>query len=154
MKRTSLTVACALAAILAIAPRARAEGLHRFAVIVGNDTGGSDTRPLLYARADARKVHDILTRLGGVAAADAQLLLDGTAQDLLTALAQTERRAAEAHARGERTALVLYYSGHAKDGALRLGDTRLPLDSLRARVAASPVATCASPSSTPASPAS
>ena len=139
MKRTSLTVACVLAAILSIAPPARAEGLHRFAVIVGNDTGGSDTRPLLYARADARKVHDILTRLGGVAAADAQLLLDGTAQDLLTALAQTERRAAEARARGERTALVLYYSGHAKDGALRLGDTRLPLDSLRARVAASPV---------------
>jgi hypothetical protein len=137
MKRTSVLVV--LAAILSIAPPARAEGLHRFAVVVGNDTGGSDTRPLLYARADARKVHDILTRLGGVAASDAQLLLDGSAQDLLAALAQTERRAADARARGERTALVLYYSGHAKDGALRLGDTRLPLDSLRARIAASPV---------------
>ncbi|HVZ71825.1 MAG TPA: caspase family protein [Polyangia bacterium] len=122
-----------------LAPRvARAETLHRFAVIVGNDSGGRDTRPLLYARADARKVHDILTRLGGVRADDAQLVLDGTAQDLLAALATAERRAADAEAHGERTALVVYYSGHAKDGALRLGDTSLPLDSLKARLASSP----------------
>jgi hypothetical protein len=142
MKRTSLAfvfATIAFGAIFSTAQPARAEGLHRFAVIVGNDTGGADTRPLLYARADARKVHDILTRLGGVAAGDAQLLLDGSAQDLLAALALTEKRAADARAHGERTALVLYYSGHAKDGALRLGETRLPLDSLKARVASSPV---------------
>jgi hypothetical protein len=118
-----------LVAMLVIAPVARADGLHRFAVIVGNDKGGSDTRPLLYARADAQKVYDILTRLGGVAGADAQLVLDGSAQDLLAALALTERRAGDARARGERTTLIFYYSGHAKDGALRLGDPQLPLDS-------------------------
>jgi hypothetical protein len=139
MKRFSLILATVVGGLAAPATVARAQGLHRFAVIVGNDTGGGDTRPLLYARADARKVHDILTRLGGVRGDDAQLVLDGTAQDLLAALAQAERRAADARAHGERTALVLYYSGHAKDGALRLGDTRLPLDSLRARIAASPV---------------
>jgi hypothetical protein len=139
MKRTHHALAVTVAVGLAAAPAARAEGLHRFAVIVGNDAGGSDTRPLVYARADARKVYDILTRLGGVRADDAQLVLDGSAQDLLAALSATERRAADARARGERTALILYYSGHAKDGALRLGDTRLPLDSLKARVAASPV---------------
>ena len=42
-------------------------------------TGGGDTRPLLYASADARKVHDILTRLGGVRAEDATLLLGASA---------------------------------------------------------------------------
>jgi hypothetical protein len=139
MKRNLLVLGFALAgAAIAPAPAARAEGLHRFAVVVGNDSGGGDTRPLLYARADARKFHEILTRLGGVRGDDALLLLDGSAQDLLGALALTERRAADARARGERTALILYYSGHAKDGALRLGDTRLPLESLKARVAASP----------------
>jgi hypothetical protein len=130
-------VAAAVATWFA-APGARADDLHRYAVIVGNDTGGPDTRPLLYARADARKVYDILTRLGGVRPDDAQLVLDGTAQDLLEAMATVERRAADAAAHGERTALFVYYSGHAKDGALRLGDTRLPLDSLKARIAASP----------------
>jgi Caspase domain len=143
-RRLPITLALAAATLAASASTlaaspARAEGLHRFAVIVGNDTGGRDTRPLLYAKADARKVLDILTRLGGVRAEDAQLVLDGTAQELLTAIGTAERRAADAEARGERTALVIYYSGHAKDGALRLGDTSLPLDSLKARLASSPV---------------
>jgi uncharacterized caspase-like protein len=133
--RFGYALACAL---FLAAPAARGEGLRRLAVVVGNDAGGRDTRPLLYAKADARKVHDILTRLGGVRADDAQLVLDGTAQDLLTALSATERRAADARTRGEKTALVIYFSGHAKDGALRLGETRLPLDSLKARLASSP----------------
>ena len=138
MKPLPVAAVSALAALLAAAPEARAQGLQRFAVVVGNDTGGRDTRPLLYARAAARKVHDILTRLGGVRADDAQLVRDGTAQDLLAALATAERRAADAEAHGQRTALFVYYSGHAKDGALRLGDTSLPLDSLKARLSASP----------------
>ncbi|HVV52937.1 MAG TPA: caspase family protein [Polyangia bacterium] len=126
-------------AVLLVAGRARAESLRRFAVIVGNDSGGADTRPLLYARADARKVYDILTRLGGVRAEDADLIVDGGASDVLGALAKVGQRAAEAARRGEHTALFFYYSGHAKDGALRLGESRLPIDGLRALVTAAPV---------------
>jgi hypothetical protein len=118
---------------------ARAETLHRFAVIAGNDRGGGDTRPLLYAGADARKVYDILTRLGGVQAEDANLIVDGSAADLQAALGKVERQAAEATRRGEKTALFFYYSGHAKDGALRLGDSRLPIETLKALVTAAPV---------------
>jgi hypothetical protein len=118
---------------------ARAETLHRFAVVAGNDRGGGDTRPLLYAGADARKVYDILTRLGGVQAEDANLIVDGSAADLQAALGKVERQAAEATRRGEKTALFFYYSGHAKDGALRLGDSRLPIETLKALVAAAPV---------------
>src|SRR5215831_7541632 len=125
--------------VLLGAPPARAQALHRFAVVIGNDGGGRDTRPLLYARADARKVHDILIRLGGVRAEDADLVLDGTADDVLAALGATERRADAARRAGERTALIIYYSGHAKDGALRLGETRLPLDAVKGRLAQAPV---------------
>src|SRR5262245_34373540 len=94
----------ALVVLLAAASPARAEGLRRFAVVIGNDSGGRDTRPLLYARADARKVHDILTRLGGVRAEDADLVLDGTAAEVLSALAAAERRAEAARRAGEHTA--------------------------------------------------
>jgi Caspase domain len=125
--------------LLLWAGAARGEGLRRFALIVGNDSGGRDTRPLLYARADARKVHEILTRLGGVRDADAELVLDGTASEVLAALAAAERRATDARRAGERTALIVYYSGHAKDGALRLGDTELPLEALKDRLARAPV---------------
>jgi hypothetical protein len=132
-----LRIAALAAAILAARPAA-AQTLRRFAVIAGNDVGGGDTRPLLYAAADARKVHDILTRLGGVRPEDATLVLGKTAGDLLAAIGEVERRLSEAARRGERTALFFYYSGHAKDGALRLGETRVAIDALKTRIAASP----------------
>jgi hypothetical protein len=129
----------ALALLAAASTGARAQGLHRFAVVVGNDTGGGDTRPLLYASADARKVYDILTRLGGVRAEDATLLIGAGAPDVVAALAKVAWQAGEAARRGEHTALFFYYSGHAKDGALRLGETRIGVDDVKARIAATPV---------------
>jgi hypothetical protein len=130
-------LACLLGCV--VASGARAQALHRFAVVAGNDAGGDDTRPLLYATADARKVHDILTRLGGVRTEDAALVLGGGMQDVLSALGKVAQQAGEAARRGEKTALFFYFSGHAKDGALRLGETRLPIDALKVRIAALPV---------------
>ena len=99
-------------------------------------TSAAATREsLLYASADARKVHEILTRLGGVRAEDATLLIGASASQLLSAIVAVEMQAAEAARRGERTALLFYYSGHAKDGALRLGETRIPIDGIKARIA-------------------
>lgn len=122
-----------------VAAPALAEGpTRRFAIVVGNDSGGDGTRDLLYARDDARKLHDILMRLGGVKKEDAFLLLDDSSGSLLDALGELERRAGDARARGDRTALFFYYSGHAKDGALRLGSTTLPMESLKARLAQAP----------------
>ncbi len=112
--------------------------IRRFALVAGNDEGGSGTRELLYARDDARKIHAILTRVGGVREADAMLLLNSDAEDLLTALGELERRAKDARTRGDRTALFFYFSGHAKDGSLRLGRSKLPMESLKARLAQSP----------------
>jgi hypothetical protein len=140
MTRRFVVAAAVLVALAAATGHARGEGLRRFAVIVGNNRGGGDTRPLLFAREDARKVHEILTRIGGVRADDATLLLDLTAQDLLDAIAGVDAKARAAAAHGETSALLVYFSGHAKDGALRLGDTRLPLDALKARIAATPAA--------------
>jgi hypothetical protein len=129
----------AFVAVTATASTARAQGLRRFAIVAGNDAGGGDTRSLLYAGADARKVHDILTRLGGVRPEDATLLVGSSASQLLNAVVAVESRAAEAAKRGERTVLFFYYSGHAKDGALRMGETRIPIDGIKARIASSPI---------------
>jgi len=131
-------LAVAIAVAMGAPGGARADDLHRFALIAGNDRGGSGTRPLAYAKEDARKVWDVLTRLGNVRAEDATLLLDGDATRFVAALAEAEQRARAAAARGEKTALIVYYSGHAKEGALRLGDSALPLASLKARLAQAP----------------
>ena len=127
-----------LIAALALAQAAPAQQLRRLALIAGNDEGGRDTRPLVYATQDARKIHEILTRVGGVRAEDATLLLNARPDEVLRSLAALEARAAEARRRGDRTALLVYFSGHAKDGALRLGDGTIPLDALKARLSAAP----------------
>ena len=117
------------AALLAALPALAEE--RRFALVVGDAKGGVGTRPLRYAERDARRMHAILTRLGGVRPADARLLTAASADEVRVALADLAARADQAKARGEETVLVVYYSGHAKEGELRLGDTRMPLVELR-----------------------
>jgi hypothetical protein len=124
-----------LLGLLLTADPASAAVQHRFAVFAGNDRGGVDTRPLRYAAEDARKIHAVLTQLGGVASEDTALVLNQGASELWQALGTMEARVDEAKQRGERTLLLLYFSGHAKDGELRLGDSRVRLDDVRAWLA-------------------
>jgi hypothetical protein len=122
--------------ILSASPGAAAE--RRFALVAGEPDGGAGTVRLRYAERDARRIHAILTEVGGVRAEDARLLLAGGAAGFSRALGELEARAATAKAAGDRTVLVVYFSGHAKDGALRLGSGRVPLEELRARLERSP----------------
>lgn len=130
---------CFVAALGVARAQPPAQGpMHRFALIAGNNHGGGRTQSLLYAEDDAKRMARIFERLGGVAKGDVALLLDGGAEDFLGALGDLERRAQAAKARGETTALYVYYSGHSVDGALRLGDTALPLAALKSRLAQAP----------------
>jgi len=130
-----LLFAFALATLLLVAGPASATTQHRFALLAGNDRGGADTRPLRYAAEDARKVHAVLTQIGGMLGDDVALLLNQGAGEFWRTLGVVESRIAAAQQRGERTLFVLYYSGHAKDGELRLGDSRVRLDDVKARLA-------------------
>ena len=115
---------CAAALLAALPALAEA---RRFALVVGDANGGAGTRPLRYAERDARRMHAILTRLGGVRPEDARLLTSASAAEVRAALADLSARAGQAKARGDETVLLVYYSGHAKDGDLRLGDSGMPL---------------------------
>ncbi|MFO0581316.1 MAG: caspase family protein [Anaeromyxobacter sp.] len=133
---------CLAAAGLAAAPaRATPAGGgagRRFALVVGEPDGGPGAVRLRYAERDARRIHGILTEVGGVRPEDARLLLSAGAPAFRRALAELSAAAGRASAAGERTVLVVYYSGHARDGALRLGTGALPLDELREALASSP----------------
>lgn len=124
---------------LLISSAALAEGpTHRFGLFVGQNEGGEGTKALLYARDDAKRLHEIFLRLGGVKPEDAMLILDETAEDVTTGLGELERRIRDAKNRGESTTLLFYYSGHAKDGSLRLGATKLSMETLKQRLATGP----------------
>jgi uncharacterized caspase-like protein len=126
----ALLVLGALAGTCAGVP-ARADGPRRFALVVGEPDGGPGAIRLRYAERDARRIHAILTRVGGVRPEDARLLHTTGASAFLSALAELSARAEAARAQGVSTVLLVYYSGHAADGALRLGPERIPFEQLR-----------------------
>ena len=138
LRRLAAALSMTGVALLLLVTSMAQASVRRFALIAGNNHGGPDTRPLLYATGDARRMADVLERLGGVDERDVRLLLNGSAEDFLAALSDLERQVQLAHQAGERTALYVYYSGHAAEGALELGDTRLPLASLKNRLAQAP----------------
>ncbi len=132
----STRIALVAASLLAAAPAGAA--VRRFALVAGEPDGGAGTVRLRYAERDARRIHEILTRVGGVRPEDARLLLSAGAAAFRRALAELSQASAGARAAGERTILVVYYSGHAKDDALRLGSGRIAMDELRGALERAP----------------
>jgi hypothetical protein len=121
--------AMALTATTAIAQDTAAP--QRFAVLIAAHEGGGDLATLRYAARDATRLADVLVDVGGFARADILSVVDGdgdTVRDLMGAL---QRRVAETKARGQETIVVVYYSGHAENGRLRLGDERFSMGELR-----------------------
>jgi hypothetical protein len=125
-----------IALCLAAAPAAARE--RRFALLVGEPDGGAGTQHLKYAERDAKRMQAVLTRLGKVRPEDARLLLSPGVGAVRRALGELAERSRAARAGGDSTVLLVYYSGHAKDGELRLRETRLALGEVKRLLAAAP----------------
>ncbi len=128
-------IARALVAALALLPLStRAE---RFAVVAGNDRGDAARPRLWFAEEDAERMYRTLRELGDFDRDGLVLLRGKRPADLVAAVRSLEPRIRAAAARGERTLLLGYYSGHAGAGGLEMDGERLPYDALRALVAGS-----------------
>lgn len=110
---------------------------ERYAVVVGNDRGDAGRPRLWYAEKDAERMHRALRELGDFDPDGTVLLRGKGPAALVDAVHSLEPRIQAARAKGERTLLVVYYSGHAAAGGLEMGGDRLPFDQLRALVGAS-----------------
>jgi hypothetical protein len=131
MTRATLLIMCALP----VPVSAQAE-VRRFVLVAGANFGGADRPPLRYAVSDAERFAAVLTDLGGVDPQNATLLKEPRVRDLVQALDQLSRRVSEAKrpAGGGRTEVLVYYSGHADEKGLLLGDDRYSYQSLRDRL--------------------
>jgi hypothetical protein len=119
--------ACLLISFLLAAGPAQA---RRFAIVAGNNQGGSDLDSLRFAESDARRMSEVLTGLAGFAASDVQLITPCDSAGLEKALQGMRARFAEPGA-GLDGMFLFYYSGHSDRGGLRLGDKVYPLEKLR-----------------------
>jgi hypothetical protein len=120
---------------------ARAE-VKRVALIMAHHRGAQGETELLYAHEDARRLAEVLRRHGGFRAEDVVVLLEGTAEEARTALIALNDRVRQAvqgrgQAAGDDVLLVVYYSGHADQDALHLGESRLSVRELRMLVSGS-----------------
>lgn len=123
-------------AVLSAPVAARAAA--RFAVIAGNDQGDTARPRLYFAQKDAERFRRALTELGEFDPANVVLLAGKRPVDLENAVRAFEPKIQKAKAAGERTLLVVYYSGHAGGGGLEMGATeKLPFPELRQLVLSS-----------------
>jgi uncharacterized caspase-like protein len=120
------------------AAAAAAATVHRFTLVIGANAGGTERPQLRYAISDAERFARVLVELGGVSRANEILLKQPRVQDVIVALDQLQARVIEARrtaaANGGRTEVLVYYSGHADEQGLLLGDDRYSYRSLRARL--------------------
>lgn len=110
----------------------------RLLVSIGNDLGDPQDTPLAWAEADAQRVASLFVDIGDVAAERAVVVLGQRADALREKLAEVRGRIEELNAQGHEVMLTLYYSGHARGGALHLGGTHFPLAALREYLERSP----------------
>jgi hypothetical protein len=129
MKR--VTPGILLLGLLAADAASAAPALRRFALVAGANRGAADRLPLRYAVLDAERFAEVVTRMGGVSAADRIVLREPTRQAFLEALGTTSERASQAMSGSQRVEVLVYFSGHADDRGLMLGPEVLPYTELR-----------------------
>ena len=137
--RRALTIVATIV-FVAVAPRAvHAEArLQRFTLAIGANSGGADRIQLRYALTDAERFARVLVELGGVEPANAIVLRQPQLKELIDALDRLTARVGNARrlaaADGGRIEVVLYYSGHADEQGLLIGDYRYSYRTLRDRL--------------------
>ena len=102
-----------------------------FAVILANNEGNAGHAPLWYATHDAERFAQALIELGDFRKDHVAVLQGSRLAQARQALAGVEARVVEAQSRGERTLLLVYFSGHANDTGLELGPDQLSYAELR-----------------------
>ncbi len=134
-------IACvALGALSAVAHPASGAGVvQRYLLVAGANHGGVDRPQLQYAVSDAERFARVLVELGGVPLANEIVLKEPKLRDLVQALDQISARIAAgnraaAGSGGGRSELLVYYSGHADEKGLLLGEDRYSYQSFRERL--------------------
>jgi hypothetical protein len=135
--RPTVIALASLAGLAALPGDGLPATVQRFALVVGANQGGSDRPVLQYAISDAERFSRVLVDLGGVSPTSAIVLKQPSLRQMEAALDDLRGRVAEgqrAAGEGGRTEVLLYYSGHADEKGLLLGEDRYSYRSLRDRL--------------------
>jgi hypothetical protein len=132
-----VTLRAIAAALALLAPLATPALSGRVAVVAGVNTGAPSRARLMFAEKDAERFERALRELGDFQPDQIELQKGLRTEAFRQALDRAEAKVKAARAAGEKTLLVVYYSGHAGNGGLEFGDERVSYDELKAFAARS-----------------
>lgn len=103
----------------------------RFVLAAGANDGGGSRTLLRYAVSDAANFADVMVQMGGVEPDNRLVLTNPSRSGFVTALEDLSLRLQQARAQRLRTEVMLYYSGHADEQGLLLGEERFGYREIR-----------------------
>ncbi len=154
-----------LMAIFAVATRVQAStgsgeiAIDRYVFAVSANNGGEGRPVLRYAESDARAFANVLSQMGGVAKQNVYRVTEPSVSELQKQLDMLDKKLAGAKAKrksagasdNSREEVLVYYSGHADERGLRLGEEiyswkefRKRIDALNADVKIAVIDACGS----------
>ncbi|HET9555453.1 MAG TPA: caspase family protein [Anaeromyxobacteraceae bacterium] len=122
----------AIAASLALlVPLAAGAVQGRVAVVAGSNQGAPGRAKLWFAEKDAERFERALRELGDFNTDQVELQRGQGAEAFRQALGRAEEKVKAARAAGEKTLLIVYFSGHAGNGGLEFANDRVTYDELK-----------------------
>lgn len=125
---------CAVVALALVTSVPAWAGTQKLALIVANHEGGAGLAKLRYAGRDGSRLADVLDELGGFDRANMLSVIDGDAAAVMSTIDEMERKVVDAKRDGDEVVFLFYYSGHAQNGLLRLGNTTLEMATVKRRL--------------------
>lgn len=108
--------------------------INRYVVAVSANNGGSGRPMLRYAESDARSFAKVLKEMGGVQSQNVILVREPSVAALQKEFSNLDSKILENGASDGRNEVLVYYSGHADEKGLRLGEETYTWKDLRNRI--------------------
>lgn len=131
--RHHIASALPLALGILLSPTA-AQAEERFLIAIGNNLGFPNDAPLRWAEKDAERFATTMGELAGISSDRVIRLLNTDVDQIRLAFARVRGQVQEASRAGKRTALFVFYSGHADPQALHIRGRGLKLRALKAMI--------------------
>jgi len=126
-----VTLRPAVAALAFLVPMAVSALPGRVAVVAGSNVGAPSRARLHFAEKDAERFERALKELGDFSADQIEVQKGLGTEAFRQALGRAEEKIKAARASGEKTLLVVYFSGHAGNGGLEFGNERVNYEELK-----------------------
>ncbi len=133
------------------APSAVDARINRYVLSISANDGGSNRPMLRYAESDAKSFANVLREMGGVQPQNVKLVKQPSVASLKQEFAKLDGEISQVKSNGGRNEVLVFYSGHADENGLHLGNEiyawkefRSRIDSLHADVKIAVIDACGS----------